>query len=96
VARRILELAGRDEGLIEYVRDRPGHDRRYSLSSEKIRWELGWEPRVRFAEGLERTVEWCRDNEWWWGPDPLRRVPRMLRAPVRAGAIRVVARRCPG
>jgi dTDP-glucose 4,6-dehydratase len=68
VVRRILELAGRDEGLIEYVRDRPGHDRRYSLSSEKIRWELGWEPRVRFAEGLERTVEWYRDNEWWWGP----------------------------
>jgi dTDP-glucose 4,6-dehydratase len=68
VARRIMELAGRDEGLIEYVRDRPGHDRRYSLASEKIRWELGWEPRVRFAEGLERTVEWCRDNEWWWGP----------------------------
>jgi dTDP-glucose 4,6-dehydratase len=66
--RRILELAGRDEGLIEYVRDRPGHERRYWLSSEKIRWELGWEPRARFAEGLERTVEWYRANEWWWGP----------------------------
>jgi len=48
--------------------DRPGHDRRYSLSSERIRWELGWEPRARVAEGLERTVEWYRDNEWWWGP----------------------------
>jgi dTDP-glucose 4,6-dehydratase len=68
VVRRILELTGRDESLIEHVTDRPGHDRRYSLSSEKLRAELGWEPRVRFAEGLERTVEWYRDNEAWWGP----------------------------
>jgi dTDP-glucose 4,6-dehydratase len=68
VVRRILELAGRDESLIEHVRDRPGHDRRYSLSSEKIRSELGWEPRVRFEEGLARTVDWYRENEWWWGP----------------------------
>jgi dTDP-glucose 4,6-dehydratase len=68
VVRRILELTGRDESLMEHVRDRPGHDRRYSLASEKIRSELGWEPRVRFTEGLERTVEWYRRNEWWWAP----------------------------
>ena len=68
VVRRILELAGRDASLIEHVRDRPGHDRRYSLSSEKLRSELRWEPEVRFAEGLERTVAWYRANEWWWGP----------------------------
>jgi dTDP-glucose 4,6-dehydratase len=68
VVRRILELTGRGEDLIEHVTDRPGHDRRYSLSSEKLRSELGWEPRVRFAEGLERAVEWYRDNEAWWGP----------------------------
>jgi dTDP-glucose 4,6-dehydratase len=68
VVRRILELTGRDEDLIEHVTDRPGHDRRYSLSSEKLRSELGWEPQVRFAEGLERTVEWYRANEDWWGP----------------------------
>ena len=49
------------------VTDRPGHDRRYSLSSAKIR-ELGWEPSRRFSEGLEQTVAWYRDNEWWWGP----------------------------
>jgi dTDP-glucose 4,6-dehydratase len=67
VVRRILELTGRDEALIEYVTDRPGHDRRYSLSSGKLR-ALGWEPQVRFAEGLERTVEWYRDNAWWWEP----------------------------
>jgi dTDP-glucose 4,6-dehydratase len=68
VVRRILELTGRDESLIEHVTDRPGHDRRYSVSSEKLRSELGWEPEVRFADGLERTVEWYRENEWWWGP----------------------------
>ena len=67
VVRRILALTDRDESLIEYVKDRPGHDRRYSLSSDKIR-SLGWEPSRRFQEGLEQTVEWYRDNEWWWGP----------------------------
>jgi dTDP-glucose 4,6-dehydratase len=68
VVRRILSLAERDESLIEHVTDRPGHDRRYSLSSEKIQSELGWEPRVRFEQGIERTVGWYRDNEWWWEP----------------------------
>jgi dTDP-glucose 4,6-dehydratase len=68
VVKRILELTGQDESLIEHVTDRPGHDRRYSLGSDKIRAELGWEAQVRFAEGLERTVEWYRDNEDWWGP----------------------------
>ena len=67
VVRRILELTGRDESLIDYVTDRPGHDRRYSLASERLR-ELGWEPAVDFAEGIERTVGWYRDNEAWWGP----------------------------
>jgi dTDP-glucose 4,6-dehydratase len=67
VVRRILELTGRDESAIEFVTDRPGHDRRYSLSSDKVR-ALGWEPRVRFEEGLAATVEWYRDNEWWWEP----------------------------
>ena len=67
VVKRILELTGRDESLIEYVTDRPGHDRRYSLGSEKVR-ALGWEAQVRFEEGLERTVTWYRDNEWWWEP----------------------------
>jgi dTDP-glucose 4,6-dehydratase len=68
VVQRILELAGRDESLIEYVKDRPGHDRRYSLGSDKIREELGWEAQVRFDEGLARTVGWYRDNEEWWAP----------------------------
>jgi dTDP-glucose 4,6-dehydratase len=67
VVRAILELTARDESLIEHVTDRPGHDRRYSLGSEKARG-LGWEPRVTFRDGLERTVSWYRDNAWWWEP----------------------------
>jgi len=67
VVERIIELTGAQESQIEYVSDRPGHDRRYSLSSEKVR-ALGWEPRVRFEEGLRETVAWYRDNAWWWEP----------------------------
>jgi dTDP-glucose 4,6-dehydratase len=67
VVQSIIGLTGAEESLIEHVSDRPGHDRRYSLSSEKVR-ALGWEPRVRFAEGLEQTVAWYRDNSWWWEP----------------------------
>jgi dTDP-glucose 4,6-dehydratase len=64
---RVLELCGADESLIELVADRPGHDRRYSLSSEKLT-ALGWEPRMRFDEGLALTVQWYRENSWWWEP----------------------------
>jgi dTDP-glucose 4,6-dehydratase len=67
VVRRILDLTGRDESLIEHVPDRLGHDRRYSLSSDKVRG-LGWEPRVRFDAGLDETVAWYRDNARWWEP----------------------------
>jgi dTDP-glucose 4,6-dehydratase len=67
LVRRIVELCGRGEDLIEHVTDRPGHDRRYSLSSEKTR-ALGWEPQTRLEDGLPHTVAWYRDNEWWWGP----------------------------
>jgi dTDP-glucose 4,6-dehydratase len=67
VVRRIVALTGAQASQIEHVADRPGHDRRYSLSSEKVR-ALGWSPRVRFAEGLEETVSWYRQNRWWWEP----------------------------
>ena len=67
VVRRILELTGRDESLIEHVRDRPGHDRRYSLSSDKLH-DLGWRAEVGFDEGIERAVAWYRDNQSWWEP----------------------------
>jgi len=67
VVRRIIALTGADPSLMEYVTDRPGHDRRYSLGSEKVR-ALGWEAQVRFEEGLERTVAWYRDTPAWWEP----------------------------
>jgi len=67
VVRMILELTGRDESLIQHVTDRLGHDRRYSLAWEKTA-ELGWEPEIRFREGLEATVEWYQNNAWWWEP----------------------------
>ncbi len=66
-ATRIVELTGADAGLVEHVTDRPGHDRRYSLASDKIR-ALGWQAQVRFDEGLEHTVAWYRENTWWWEP----------------------------
>ena len=65
VVERIIELTGASPDLIQYVTDRPGHDRRYSLGSEKVK-ALGWEAQVRFDEGLERTVDWYRDNRAWW------------------------------
>ena len=68
VVKRVIALTGADESLIEHVADRPGHDRRYSLSSEKLRTELGWEAEVHFDEGIERTVAWYRENEEWWEP----------------------------
>ncbi len=67
VVKRIIELTGASESQIEHVNDRPGHDRRYSLSSEKVR-ALGWAPRVRFDEGLADTVAWYRNNPEWWEP----------------------------
>jgi dTDP-glucose 4,6-dehydratase len=67
VVERIVELCGADPSLMEFVADRPGHDRRYSLSSQKLR-ALGWEPRMRFDEGLDLSVAWYRENSWWWEP----------------------------
>ena len=68
VVQAILELTGRDESLIQHVKDRLGHDRRYSLASDKLMEELGWKPQTRFREGLAETVQWYRDNAWWWEP----------------------------
>jgi dTDP-glucose 4,6-dehydratase len=67
VVTRIIELTGADPSLVEHVRDRPAHDRRYSLSSEKVR-ALGWRPATRLREGLARTVAWYRENARWWEP----------------------------
>jgi dTDP-glucose 4,6-dehydratase len=66
IVKTILRLLGKDEGLIRYVKDRPGHDRRYAIDSSKARRELGWAPTVDFAEGLRQTVAWYQANEPWW------------------------------
>jgi dTDP-glucose 4,6-dehydratase len=66
---KLLTATGRDwDTHVTYVEDRKGHDRRYSLSDEKIRTELGYTPRTTFATGLADTVQWYRDNEQWWRP----------------------------
>jgi dTDP-glucose 4,6-dehydratase len=67
VAHAILELTGGDPSLLRHVEDRPGHDRRYSLDTTKLR-ALGWSPRKRFEDGLRETVAWYRDNRAWWQP----------------------------
>ena len=67
LTREILRLTGRSESLIRPVVDRPGHDRRYSLDSEKVR-RLGWAPRHGFADALAETVRWYREHEPWWRP----------------------------
>lgn len=64
--RMLLELLGKDESYIEYIKDRPGHDMRYAVDWSKLKQELGWEPQVSFAQGLNKTVEWYKNNEWWW------------------------------
>jgi dTDP-glucose 4,6-dehydratase len=65
VVRQVLALAGKGEDLIRYVTDRPGHDRRYALTSEKVMQETGWRPQVEFEPGLARTIEWYRTHADW-------------------------------
>lgn len=75
IVRAILGALGKPESLIEYVTDRPGHDRRYAIDAGKIERELGWTPRFTFGEALPKTITWYRENEDWL-------------ARVRAGAYR--------
>jgi len=65
VVKKILEILRRPEDLIEFVNDRPGHDVRYSLNSEKLR-SIGWVPQISFDDGLNKTVEWYLKNKYWW------------------------------
>ncbi len=67
LTRQILHLLGKPETLIQPVKDRPGHDRRYSLDSKKVH-QLGWAPRHRFGDALAATVAWYREHEAWWRP----------------------------
>ncbi len=67
ITKKILMFLDKDESLIEYVTDRPGHDFRYSLDCSKLQ-TMGWSPRYSFEEGLKETIEWYIRNEWWWRP----------------------------
>ncbi len=66
ITREILKMMGKGEENIEYVKDRPGHDKRYAIDFSKIKNELGWEPKISFEEGIKKTIEWYRNNEEWW------------------------------
>ena len=64
----MLAATGRDWSAVDLVNDRKGHDRRYSLSIDKIRAELGYEPQVSFEQGLNATIDWYKNNRAWWEP----------------------------
>jgi len=66
VTKLILNELGYDEKMIEYVKDRPGHDVRYAIDHTKITAELGWKPEKSFEEGLKEIIAWYKQNEWWW------------------------------
>jgi dTDP-glucose 4,6-dehydratase len=66
IVQQLLRILQKPESLIEHVKDRPGHDRRYAIDARKVRRELGWTPRIGFADGLERTVSWYVANRTWW------------------------------
>ena len=67
--REILKAMGKPEDDFDWVKDRPGHDRRYAIDSTKLRKELGWQPvHTNFASGLEATIRWYVEHEDWWRP----------------------------
>jgi len=68
IVEKILDILGKPENLIEYVGDRPGHDRRYSIDSTKIQKEIGWKPKYEFEQALKETVDWYTNNQQWWEP----------------------------
>jgi dTDP-glucose 4,6-dehydratase len=65
LTKTIIGLCAKNENMIEYVKDRPGHDRRYAVDTKKLR-DLGWQPEIDFEKGIEKTVEWYKKNEKWW------------------------------
>ncbi|NLT95885.1 MAG: dTDP-glucose 4,6-dehydratase [Clostridia bacterium] len=66
IVKLILNKLDRPETLIKFVKDRPGHDRRYAIDSTKIKEQLGWEPEYTFERGIEETIQWYLDNKEWW------------------------------
>ena len=77
----LLDSLGKSQDLITYVKDRPGHDLRYAIDATKIHGELGWEPTVRFEDGIAETIQWYLDSGDWLEE-------------VRSGAYRPITRRC--
>ncbi len=68
IVEKILNLLGKPTNLIEYVSDRPGHDRRYSIDASKIQNQTGWKPKYEFEQALKETVDWYAKNQKWWEP----------------------------
>jgi len=68
IVEKILDLLGKPSNLIEYVGDRPGHDRRYSIDASKIQKQTGWKPKYEFEQALKETVDWYTKNQQWWEP----------------------------
>lgn len=66
IVKTILKHLGKPESLIKFVKDRPGHDRRYAIDATKIRTELGWEPKHTFKTGIKETIDWYLENKDWW------------------------------
>ena len=66
LTKKILSLMNKGNEMIEYVKDRPGHDLRYSIDFAKAKEELGWEPRIKFEQGLKETINWYQENQEWW------------------------------
>jgi len=66
IVKKIVKAMGKDVSYIEFVKDRPGHDRKYDVNFSKIQNELGWKPEASFEEYLQKTIEWYQDNESWW------------------------------
>jgi dTDP-glucose 4,6-dehydratase len=66
IAKTALKIFMKDESFIEFVKDRPGHDRRYAVDWSKINKELGWKPKHDFSIWLQKTIDWYIKNEWWW------------------------------
>jgi dTDP-glucose 4,6-dehydratase len=83
IVRKILAQLGKNEKLIAFVEDRPGHDTRYSLDSSKLRSTLGWKPKFTFKKALETTVQWYKNNAEWW--KPLATKEALSRSPWKRG-----------
>ena len=68
IVEKILDILGKSHDMIEYVGDRPGHDKRYSIDCSKIETQVGWKPRYEFDDALKQTVNWYLQNQSWWDP----------------------------